>query len=49
MIATVYDYLLCADTLGQARDGYAGRLAPRLGDGGTACPTPTPRNASDSN
>ena len=33
MIATAYDYLTCADTLGQARDGYAGRLAHRLGDG----------------
>ena len=33
VIATVYDYLMCADTLGQARDGYAGRLAHRLGAG----------------
>ena len=34
VIATVYDYLLCADTLAQARDGYAGRLARRPGAGG---------------
>ena len=33
VIATVFDYLLCADTLGQAQYGFAGRLAPRLGAG----------------
>lgn len=33
VIATAYDYLLCADTLGQARDGYASRLQHRLGAG----------------
>jgi hypothetical protein len=33
VLATAYDYLLCADTLGQARDGYHERLAHRLGAG----------------
>jgi hypothetical protein len=33
MLETAYDYLACADTLRHARDGYAGPLAPRLGDG----------------
>ncbi len=45
VIATVYDYLMCADTLGQARDGYAGRLAHRLG-AGAMLPRPRRRQTS---
>jgi hypothetical protein len=33
VLEAAYDYLVCADTLGHAVAGYAGRLAPRLGDG----------------
>jgi hypothetical protein len=33
VLATVYDYLICADTLGHARDGYHDRLTHRLGGG----------------
>lgn len=33
VLEAAYDYVACADTLRHARDGYAGRLAPGLGDG----------------
>jgi hypothetical protein len=38
VLATVFDYLTCAATVGHARDGFAGRLGPQLGAHGALLP-----------
>lgn len=45
VLATVLYYLTCAATLGYARQGFAGRLAPRLGARGALVPDPRAADA----